>query len=452
MTIRRIHERHILDWLRKKRRKPLILRGARQVGKSTLVRHFALNNGLTLNEVNLEKHLLLDETFKSLDMKRIIRDIEGLLGRNILAANSLLFLDEIQATPHALAALRYFYEELPGLPVIAAGSLLEFTLARHAFPMPVGRVEYHYMGPVSFREFASTLAPDLPAWIDAAGRFERIPDTAHRRLLGLLREFLFVGGMPEAVQMYAESRSLSEVQEAQRSIIDTYRDDFAKYAGPGEWIRLQRVFDRIPRGIGQKVKYASFSQEQRSREIKHCIELLSQALVCRKVIASRASGPPLGAGANDNGYKLIFMDVGIVNLMCGGRWNEIVEVSERVLVNEGPLAEQFIGQHLAGLERHKPELFYWLREGRANNAEVDYLIPRGSEILPVEVKAGASGSLKSLQQFVLEKRYPRALRFDLNKPSTAVVRAKARTGESVKEVEFELLSLPLYAVEGLAMR
>lgn len=157
-----------------------------------------------------------------------------------------------------------------------------------------------------------------------------------------------------------------------------------------------------------------------------------------------------GAGAKDGIYKLIFMDVGIVNLICGGRWNEISEVSERVLVNEGPLAEQFIGQHLAYLERRGPELFYWLREGRSNNAEVDYLVPRGSEILPVEVKAGAKRSLKSLQQFVLEKGCSRALRFDLNKPSSAVVRARARWGESVRNVEFELISLPLYAVEGAA--
>ena len=245
MSIDRISEQYIRNWLGKKRRKPLILRGAGQVGKSTLARHFAANSGLTLNEVNLEKYFILDETFKSLDMKRIIREIEGLLGRNILEANSLLFLDEIQAAPHALAALRYFYEELPELPVIAAGSLLEFTLARHAFPMPVGRVEYCYMGPVSFREFVSALEPDLCPWIDAAVRLEDVPDTAHRRLLGLLREFLFVGGMPEAVQVYTESRSLSEVQEVQRSIIDTYRDDFAKYAGPGELTRLQRVLDTI---------------------------------------------------------------------------------------------------------------------------------------------------------------------------------------------------------------
>ncbi|MCK5736539.1 MAG: AAA family ATPase, partial [Spirochaetaceae bacterium] len=159
--IKRKSELYLARWLEKKRRKPLILRGARQVGKSTLVRQFAESRGLVLNEVNLEKYLQLNDVFKTLNTGKILRELEGLLGRNILKNNSLLFLDEIQAAPHALAALRYFYEELPNLPIVAAGSLLEFTLAKHSFSMPVGRVEYHHLGPVSFSEFLQYLEPDL---------------------------------------------------------------------------------------------------------------------------------------------------------------------------------------------------------------------------------------------------------------------------------------------------
>nr|WP_281281169.1 DUF4143 domain-containing protein [Pontiella sulfatireligans] len=146
-----------------------------------------------------------------------------------------------------------------------------------------------------------------------------------------------------------------------------------------------------------------------------------------------------------------FSNVGIVNYLCGGRWNDISEATAQVLVNEGPLAEQFVGQHLAYLDRGKPQLSYWLREGRANNAEVDYVISRGTQILPIEVKAGASGSLKSLQQFVLEKGSAQAIRFDLNPPSKMMVDVKARSGDSVEDVRFELLSLPLYAVEALPL-
>jgi hypothetical protein len=191
----------------------------------------------------------------------------------------------------------------------------------------------------------------------------------------------------------------------------------------------------------------NLSREERSREIKAGVELLSRAQVCQKVTASSCSGIPLEAEASDDVYKLIFMDVGIVNYLCGGRWNDLSEATAQVLVNEGPLAEQFVGQHLAGLNRGKPQLNYWIREGRANNAEVDYVIAQGNRILPVEVKAGASGSLKSLQQFVLEKGCNQALRFDLNPPSKMRVAVKARSGDSVESIRFELLSLPLYAVD-----
>ncbi|RKX47673.1 MAG: AAA+ family ATPase, partial [Verrucomicrobia bacterium] len=202
---------------------------------------------------------------------------------------------------------------------------------------------------------------------------------------------------------------------------------------------------------GRKIKYVNLSREERSREIKAGVELLSRAQVCQKVTASHCSGVPLSAEASDEIYKLIFMDVGIVNYLCGGRWNDISEAVGQVLVNEGPLAEQFVGQHLAYLGRGKPQLNYWLREGRANNAEVDYVISQGMQVLPVEVKAGASGSLKSLQQFVLEKGSKRAIRFDLNPPSKMRVDVKARSGDSVENVQFELLSLPLYAVEALPL-
>ncbi|RKX42973.1 MAG: AAA+ family ATPase, partial [Verrucomicrobia bacterium] len=259
--IARRSEQYLRHWFDKKRRKPLVLRGARQVGKSTLVRQFAEHHGLVLNEINLEKHLLLDDVFKSLDIKRIVLELEGLLGRNILSGGSLLFLDEVQATPHALAALRYFHEELPELPVIAAGSLLEFALARHSFSMPVGRVDYHHICPVTFSEFIACLEPDLNPWREAAARFEEIPGTAHQRLLARLREYLFVGGMPEAVMEFLESGSLSEVQEIQRSIVETYQDDFSKYAQHAELVRLQRIFGQIPRNIGRKIKYVNLSRE-----------------------------------------------------------------------------------------------------------------------------------------------------------------------------------------------
>ncbi len=188
--------------------------------------------------------------------------------------------------------------------------------------------------------------------------FEEIPETAHQWLLARLREYLFVGGMPEAVLEFHESGSLSEVQEVQRSIVETYQDDFSKYAQHAELVRLQRIFGQIPRNIGRKIKYVNLFREERLREIKAGVEMLSRAQVCQKATAPHCSGLPLAVEASDDVYKLIFMDVGIVNYLCGGRWNDISEATTQVLVNEGPLAEQFVGQHLAYLDRGNPQLNY----------------------------------------------------------------------------------------------
>lgn len=436
-------------WLRKNHRKPLVLRGARQVGKSTLVREFAKSAGLDLLEVNLERHAALDSVFRSLDVVRIVREIEGLIGRRVVTENALLFLDEIQATPHALAALRYFYEEMPGLPVVAAGSLLEFTLADHEFSMPVGRVEYLHLGPVAFSEFLAAADSGLVPYLDAAGRFEEIPDTAHARLVERLREFFFIGGMPAAVREFLDGGSLVAVREVQRSIVETYQDDFAKYARREMLVMLQGVFQRIPANIGRKIKYVNLSHDDLSRDTKSCVDLLARSQVCQRIVASHCSGLPLAAGENPKAFKLLSMDVGIANFLCGGRWETLSQATSQSLVNEGALAEQFVGQHLAYIDPGKPSLHYWLREGKKENAEVDYVMAAGEKILPVEVKAGAAGSLKSLHQFCLEKKSATALRLDLNKPSRFPVTFKARDGADTAEVHFELLSLPLYAVEAL---
>lgn len=225
--IDRIAEAYLTRWYQKKHRKPLVLRGARQVGKSTLVRQFAWKQKLRLHEINLERHLDLHDLFKTLDITTIIRELESIIGSPIRQPDSLLFLDEIQATPYALQALRYFYEDTPQIPVIAAGSLLEFTLSDHSFPMPVGRIEYYHLGPLTLREFLQAMAPDLTEYLATYTLEADIPSQAHKRLLTKQREFFFTGGMPEAGQMYAETGSVIEVAEVHRSIVETYQDDFS---------------------------------------------------------------------------------------------------------------------------------------------------------------------------------------------------------------------------------
>ena len=443
---------HFDRWLIKKRRKPLILRGARQVGKSTLVRLFAKSANLTLREINLERHLFLDDIFKTLDMEIIIRELEALVRNPINVPGSLLFLDEIQATPHALQALRYFYEEYPDLPVIAAGSLLEFTLADHSFSMPVGRVEYYHLYPLTFREFLMIIEPALLPWLDTLSpSSDAIPLAAHQHLLKKLREYFFVGGLPEAVLAFHEEKSLPEVSAVHRSIVSTYQDDFSKYSRQNDLLLIQKIFNYVPKALGRKVKYTNISRDNRSAQVKRGISLLTKARICHQIKHSHCTGLPLAAESSDSVYKLIFMDIGLVNHICGCDWRTMAAFDDRQLVNEGGLAEQFIGQHLidisAGLE--PPSLHYWLREKKTANAEVDYVIASGGRILPVEVKSGTSGSLKSLQQFAFSKNADPAIRFDLNPAGLQQVEHVISTATGSRQVRFTLLSLPLYGVQEL---
>lgn len=441
---------YLQTWLEAPRRKPLVIRGARQVGKSTLVREFARSASLSLLEVNLEQHRRLESVFASFDVDAILREMEA-IARTPPGPGTLLFLDEIQAAPSALAALRYLHEERPGQPVIAAGSLLEMVLLSPKFSMPVGRIEYLHLGPLSFSEFLTGLGDD--DLVRASARWipgEPWPAVAHQRLASRQREFLLVGGMPEAVFAFAAGEGFESVRRVHRSITATYRDDFAKYgASPTMLARLQNVFDYVPGALGQKIKYTNISRDDRSRELRAAIELLSLARVIWRVHHGDCSGVPLEARIDPHVFKLLFLDVGLASHMTGVDWRSLGTWDDRQLVHEGGLAEQFIGQHLlfrkGGLEL--PSLCYWLREGKSNNAEVDFVISSGRSIIPVEVKAGTAGSLRSVHQFLARgvgQIAPVVMRFDLNPPSLSEQEHRVSDERSV---HYRLLSLPLYMVE-----
>ncbi len=439
-------------WLNKANRKPLIIRGARQVGKSTLVRLLADHQNASLAEINLERHTELDSTFAHKDPSRLINTLEAL--PNVPSIESgLLFLDEIQAIPEALPMLRYLHEEMPNLPVIAAGSLLEFLFSNHTFSMPVGRIEFLHMGPMTFTEFLDALGENkLNALLQNYALGDTIETVVHSRLMALLRTYFYVGGMPEAVKVYAHSRRIKDVSEVHHSIIETYREDFPKYIGARNLGRIQRVFNFAARNIGKKVKYSHFSGDHQSAIIKADIELLCRARVLSKVIHSHCNGLPLQAEMNERHYKLLFLDIGLMNAIAGLSWPTIETLQNTALVNEGTLAEQFIGQHLQAMLYNSPnqELTYWLREGRASNAEVDYVIALGGKIIPIEVKSGASGSLKSLHQIIGEKEgVSQAIRFDANPPSTQQICTTIGRNKKSFEVSYKLISLPLYLVERL---
>ncbi len=449
--MRRLQEENLSSWLQQARRKPLILRGARQVGKSTLVRTFAKDKGLDLAEINLERHPRLGPIFQTKDLTKIVPELESLLGRRLQDGKTLLFLDEIQAVPESLPALRYFFEERPSLPVIAAGSLLEFVLSDHDFSMPVGRVGYLHLGPMTFFEFLAALREDYLLELLRGYRVGQVfPEMAHQKLLERQRQYLFVGGMPECVLAFQETGSLEEARVVHRSIIQTYQDDFAKYSRAGhERGLLHRIIEVIPKLIGKKTKYVQISREDHSRTIRAALQLLIQSRLLTPAYHTDCA-VPLRANQDESISKLFFVDVGLLNSLCGLDWRSLSRLNERELIHEGGLAEQFVAQHLAYWEQGEeaPHLNYWLRESRSENAEVDFVVARGNRILPIAIKSGKSGRIRSVQQLVRSKGFDLVFRFDLNPPSVQDIHHKL-TGPQASgpPVRYRLASFPLYMAE-----
>jgi len=445
MTIKRFAEDYLDNWKNRKGRKPLILRGARQTGKTYLVEKFARKRFKNFLKVDFEFDADIKPIFSNRDPERITNELSLYFGTEVIEGETLLFLDEIQACPSAIAALRYFYEKKPGLHVIAAGSLLDFALRDFEYSMPVGRIEFLYINPVSFNEFILAVNPKLYDFISHWTFKTEISPAIHNKLAEYLRLFFFFGGMPEAVASWIEKKDFIDIQRIQNSILTTMQNDFAKYESGKQQINLQKIMHHVPRHIGKKLKYVHIDPGLRSYVLKEACNLLAMSSVIHLVYKSNGNGLPLDGELNPNIFKPIFLDIGLVNRICGLK---LTDQAQLVTVYEGGLAEQFIGQELLnyGFDFEPPSLYYWTREEKNSNAEIDYLISHGSQILPVEVKAGKTGSLKSLHVFLYEKKLSFGIRFNMELPSkgdfSTGVRLKKREGRA----EFTLLSLPLYLV------
>lgn len=433
------------QWLKGPRRKPLVLRGARQVGKTWLVRDLAARSKLDLVEVNFERDPRLARAFEGTDPVAVLGDLSLALGREIDAGRSLLFLDEIQTAGEVLARLRWFGEELPRLPVVAAGSLLDLTLADHAFSMPVGRVSFLHVEPMGFDEYLRAHGQARLA-ITLAGFAWGHPysATAHERALTWFRRFAMVGGMPGIVAADVEGASARTVRDLQRDLVATYRADFAKYAGRMDRAVLDSVLYAVARSLGRKFVYAHVGEGVKQHQTKRALELLAGARLIHVVRHTAANGLPLGGEAKDTFRKAALVDVAVFHALAGTPAGERFPAWDELSPDvRGPLTEQLAGQALrlgGDLSGDGPELYYWQREG-GRPGEIDYLIQAGTRILPVELKAGASGSMKSLHQFMFDKRFRRALRLDENPPSRAMLSVKTTQGDAVK---YELVALPIY--------
>lgn len=429
------------EWFASSQRQPMILRGARQVGKTWVVRSFAELHQLHCVELNFEKQPDLRSLFESNDPLVILKNLEIHFDFTIELTRTLLFLDEIQAVPDLLAKLRWFAEDLPQLAVIAAGSLLDFALAEHSFSMPVGRVTFAYLEPLSFEEFLLALGKDrLVEFLKTFTWKTQIPSLIHEQLLNFFKEYLMIGGMPAAVSAWVNEQSAAKVSRIHLDLFTAYRDDFSKYAKKIATEHLNDMLLNIPKMLGEKIVYSRINAEVPSAILKQAVFLMSQARVCHKVLCTAGNGVPLGAEVKEKVFKIILLDVGLVSAALGLKLTAL-DLKDP-LINQGGLTEQAVGQLLRAINPIyvEPKLYYWVRQEPGSSAEIDYLIQHHHHVIPVEVKSGSTGSLKSLHLFMALKKFPLALRINADLPSRTHIVEKTYVGEAT----YELLSLPFY--------
>ncbi|OGT98286.1 MAG: AAA family ATPase [Gammaproteobacteria bacterium RIFOXYB2_FULL_38_6] len=447
-------ERKILHdlktWLHDPNRLPLVLRGARQVGKTWVVRYFAEKMGLKLLELNFERDTHLKSLFTHNDPHRTLLQLETFFNHSIDPSSSLLFLDEIQAAPELLAKLRWFAEELPELAVIATGSLLDFILEDHSFSMPVGRISYLHLEPMSFEEFLVGVDENkLCEFLSQYQLKDTIPEALHHRLLPFLREYILIGGLPAVVKNWTQNKSLISVRKIQQDILSAYRDDFAKYAKRISHERLEEIFKAVPRLIGKKFKYSTVNPEIQSIAVKKALNLLCKAKVCHKVHAVSGDGIPLVSTIKEKVFKVILLDTGLVSAAIGLTLSDMTQMNEINLINQGSISEQLIGQLLRTIYPRfmEPDLFYWIREIPGSEAEIDYLIQHQIHLVPIEVKSGTTGRLKSLHAFMKLRKLEKAIRFNTDYPSVIEIKAEK---ESDQKFSYQFISLPFYLAEQIS--
>lgn len=397
----RIFYDELKKWNDSVTRKPLIIRGGRQVGKTFIVKHFgetAFRGNFHI--VDFERQPDWVGVFeKNLDPKRILSELEVLLNKKINPGTDLLFFDEIQVAPKAIMSLRYFYEELPELHVIAAGSLLEFAMKDISFP--VGRVQILSLAPMNFYEFLLATGREKAADIILTGPGP-LPDPIHNLLLESLRQYMFVGGMPDCVETWRNTHSMADVFEIQSNLLETYRQDFSKYTPYADKRSLNHVLNYIAVNIGRQVKYTRLSEEFTGPTNKKAFDLLRMARLVNKVRAASPAGFPLESSADESRFKAVLLDIGLMRALNDLPSNMEFVKNDLLSMYNGALAEQFVGQEFvsSGMAR----LYYWSREAKSSSAEVDYLITRNGKIHPVEIKSGAAGKLRSMH--LLIQKYP----------------------------------------------
>ncbi len=425
--MKRLIDYYLLEWKNKLNRKPLLLRGARQVGKTYAVRALAktFENYIELNlETNIPARKILSE---DLNIERIVLQLSESFGP-LTPGTTLVFIDEIQQVPQAITALRYFYEFIPNLHVIAAGSLLDFAIEEVG--LPVGRVSIRYMYPLSFLEFLVALGHNhwVPSIISDKPVFEEL----HKQIMNVLSIYLAIGGMPAAVNSWLDAKNSRAVKETHAEILNAYVGDFNTYAKKHQQKYLSLVFDRAMQQLSRKFMYARIG-EYKKRELEPALSLLEKAGILYPIFENAGQGIPLGADVNFDDFKIIFLDIGLAQAQLKFDISNWIINPQETVVNQGELVEAFVGQELLAYSDpiKKEQLYYWRKKVRGSDCEVDYITQLGQKIIPIEVKSGKSTRLLSMHRFL-----------ETHAKSPYGIRFWAQT--ETKEVS--LHSLPLYAV------
>jgi hypothetical protein len=453
MYYKRIIDNYLSEWAARPSHKPILLRGARQVGKSTAVRHLGEQFKYFV-EINLEKQPDYKVLFsEDLQVNRIVPQMSAMSGIPIVPGETLLFIDEIQDCQEAIMALRFFKEDMPDLHVIAAGSLLEFVL--DDIPtFGVGRIHSVYMFPMTFDEFLLANGEGLLLETrNQASATLPLPDPLHNKLIQLVRTFMLVGGMPESVAKWVETNDFLQCQEVQDDILTGYEADFPKYKKKVDPQLLSATMKSAAVQATKKFIYSRVPGDYKTAEVKKALDMLTKAGILIPVTHTDANGLPLGDERDDSIRKMLLLDTGLMlrllNMTLGDittMTTQILTASATDLVNKGSVAEMLAGLellHYLSPNLHH-ELFYWMRQARNATAEVDYVLPHNMQVLPVEVKAGVQGGMKSLWDFMRDKNLTQAVRCSLENFGQFDY-VDSKKGNTIRHVTI----IPLYAVSQL---
>jgi len=392
----------LLTWKNDFHKKPLLLQGARQVGKTFIVNLFGENEYENYVYLNFEQDLNLHQFFKeSLHPKTIIENLGAYLGVKIEFHETLIFFDEIQVLPQVLTSLKYFNEQAPEFHIIAAGSLLGVSIASHT-SFPVGKINFLSMYPMSFNEYLISIGEKLLAdKIDVGNKIEPIHTVFHDKLMNYLKMYFFIGGMPEVVKHYNDNKDVEAVRKIQNEILKAYQRDFSKYNDKTQAIKLSELWNSLPYQLtkeNKKFKYSDVKSKARASTYEHTIEWLKNAGLVNVVYNISTPKLPLAGYSDHTKFKLCLFDTGLLGAMLNIPSRLIVDPTALYTEYNGAFIENYVAQELA--INRETQLYYWTSK---SDAEVDYIIESDAKVYPLEVKSGLSRSKKSLISY--QKKY-----------------------------------------------